>query len=77
MLEHWKTLGEGCKNLLDDLLCKGGSLDKYNMFSQLKKIESTTWFKWVSLTEKFMICLINKCSFILYSLTQSKFSQLH
>ena len=52
MLEHWKTLQEGWVNgldnlyelflILDDLLCKGESLNKYNTFSQLRKIESTT-----------------------------------
>ena len=31
--------------ILDDLLCKVESLNKYNTFSQLRKIESTTWFK--------------------------------
>ena len=55
MLEHWKTLQEGWVNalgtlydlflILDNLLCKGESLNKYNTFSQLRKIESTTWFK--------------------------------
>ena len=44
--------------ILDNLLCKSENLDKYNSFSQLRKIESTTWFKIkrISLTEKFMIC---------------------
>ena len=55
MLEHWKTLQEGWVNaldtlydlflILDNLLCKGENLNKYNTFSQLRKIESTTWFK--------------------------------
>ena len=47
MLEHWKTLQEGWVNalytppydlflILDNLLCKGESLNKYNMFSQLQ-----------------------------------------
>ena len=55
MLEHWKTLQEGWVNgldtlyelflILDDLLCKSESLNKYNTFSQLQKIESTKWFK--------------------------------
>ena len=66
MLEHWKTLQEGWVNaldtlydlflILDNLLCKGENLNKYNTFSQLRKIESTTWFKIkrISLTEKFM-----------------------
>ena len=58
-MEHWKTLQEGWVNaldtlydtlfdlflILDNLLCKGESLNKYNTFSQLRKIESTTWFK--------------------------------
>ena len=66
MLEHWKTLQEGWVNaletlydlflILDNLLCKGENLNKYNTFSQLRKIESTTETE----TEKFMICLINK-----------------
>ena len=52
MLEHWKTLQEGWVNgldtlyelflIFDDLLCKGEILNKYNTFSQLRKIESTT-----------------------------------
>ena len=52
MLELWKTLQEGWVNgldnlyelflILDGLLCKGESLNKYNTFSQLRKIESTT-----------------------------------
>ena len=55
MLKHWKTLQEGWVNALDtlydlflipdNLLCKGENLNKYNTFSQLRKIESTTWFK--------------------------------
>ena len=55
MLEHWKTLQEGWVNaldilydlflILDNLLCKGENLNKYNTFSQLRKIETTTWFK--------------------------------
>ena len=55
MLEDWKTLQEGLVNAFDtlydlflipdNLLCKGESLNKYNTFSQLRKIESTTWFK--------------------------------
>ena len=55
MLEHWKTLQEGWVDaldtlydlflILDNLLRKGENLNKYNMFSQLRKIESTTWFK--------------------------------
>ena len=46
MLEHWKSLQEGWVNalntlydlffILDNLLCKGESLNKYNMFSQLQ-----------------------------------------
>ena len=49
MLEHWKTLQESLVNaldtlyelflILDNLLCKGESLNKYNTFSQLRKIE--------------------------------------
>ena len=55
MLKHWKTLQEGCVNGLetlydlflipDNLLCMGESLNKYNTFPQLRKIESITWFK--------------------------------
>ena len=69
MLEHWKTLQEGWVNaldtlydlflILDNLLCKGENLNKYNTFSQLRKIESITWFKRISLTEKFYD-LLNK-----------------
>ena len=54
MLEHWKTLQEGWVNALDtlydlfltldNLLWKGKSLNEYNTFPQLRKIEST-WFK--------------------------------
>ena len=76
MLKDWKTLQEGWVNALDtlydlflipdNLICMGES---YHMV-QIKRVSST---------EKFMICLINKCSFIF--LTQSKkkteFSQLH
>ena len=46
-LEHWQTLQEGWVNgldtlyelflILDDLLCKGESPNKYNTFSQLQK----------------------------------------
>ena len=69
MLEHWKTLQEGWVNaldtlydsflILDNLLCKGENLNKYNTFSELRKIESITWFKRISLTEKFYD-LLNK-----------------
>ena len=55
MLKHWKTLQEGWVNALetlydlfltpDNLLCTGKSLNKYNTFPQLRKIESMTWFK--------------------------------
>ena len=55
MLEHWNTLQEGWVNaldtlydlflILDNLLWKGENLKKYNTFSQLRKIDSTTWFK--------------------------------
>ena len=55
MLKHWKTLQEGWVNaldtlydlflILDNLRCKGESLNKYNTFSELRKIESATWFK--------------------------------
>ena len=55
MLKHWKTLQEGWVNALDtlydlflipdNLLCMGESLNKYNTFPQLRKIESITWFK--------------------------------
>ena len=66
MLEHWKTLQEGWVNgldtlyelflILDDLLCKSESLNKYNTFSQLRKkrIYQMVQIKRVSLTEKFM-----------------------
>ena len=56
MLEHWKTLQEGWVNgldtlydlflILDNLLCKGKSLNKDNTFSQLRKIESTIEMKY-------------------------------
>ena len=49
-LKHWKTLREGWVNALDtlydlflipdNLLCMGESLNKYNTFQQLRKIES-------------------------------------
>ena len=55
MLKHWKTLQEGWVNALDtlydlflipdNLLCTGKSLNKYNTFPQLRKIESMTSFK--------------------------------
>ena len=54
-LEHWKTLREGWVNaldtlydlflILDNLPCMGESLNKDTTFSQLRKIESTAWFK--------------------------------
>ena len=82
MLEHWKTLQEDWVNALDtlyelflmlgNLLCKGESLNKYNRFSQLQKnrIYHMVQIKRIFLTEKVLICLINKSSFIF--LTQSK-----
>ena len=68
--------------ILDNLLCKGESLNRYNMFSHLRKIESNLVpralfsgldlshgsIKRASLTEKFMICLsIYKCSCIFFT----------
>ena len=95
MLEHWKTLQEGWVNafdtlydlflILDNLLCNGESLNKYNTFSELRITEHYSLFmnrtlfiiiyhiiqiKRISLTEKFLICLINK--FFEISQTQSK-----
>ena len=83
MLKHWKTLQEGWVNALDtlndlflipdNLICMGESLNKYNTFPQLQKKNRTyhmVQIKRVSSTEKFMICLINKCSFKF--LTQKK-----
>ena len=52
MLKHWKTLQEGWVNaldtlydlflILDNLLCNDESLNRYNTFSELLKIETTT-----------------------------------
>ena len=65
MLEHWKTLQEGWVNalditldtlydlflILDNLLCKGESLNKYNTFSQLQYCAKQMQAKFAEISE--------------------------
>ena len=61
MLEHWKTLQESWVNalntlydlflILDNLLCKGESLNKYNTFSQLQYCAKQMQAKFAEISE--------------------------